>query len=160
MYISTRNHLAYYGLIPFALAGLSLLLAPESFHSVITIAFATYSAIIASFLSGSLWGQALHVPMGYRSRFFIISNLLALCSWLGLLLCYFGYVVHGLSLLSSLYILIFWVEKTHIWNSIDIYLVDRLHHYWRLRWHLTVAVISFHIFMILFILPKGFFLNG
>lgn len=76
--------LTYLGLIPFIGSSVALFLAlPGLNYSVI---LESYSAVIASFLSGILWSVALFFPDKSPKYLLVLSNVLALLAWLSLLI--------------------------------------------------------------------------
>ncbi len=81
------NCLGYAGLIPFLAAAWAMLSDRTLFQSSPALIFLTYSAIILSFLGGTLWGKARELADGYLSAgLLLLSNMLALSAWITLLL--------------------------------------------------------------------------
>jgi hypothetical protein len=81
------NCLGYAGLIPFLAAASAMLGDYTLFQSSPALIFLTYSAIILSFLGGTLWGKARELADGYLSAgLLLLSNVLALTAWMMLLL--------------------------------------------------------------------------
>lgn len=151
MLCPTREFLGYAGLIPFITLPLYIGLSSGNLGVLL---FSSYSAVIASFIAGSLWGQALHVSAVNRTALFILSNLLSIMPWAGLLLISFGFPLAGLCLLVAVYYGLWWVEKHFLWRVLEFTLLDRLHHYWRLRSRLTAFVVLSHIATIYFLIFK------
>lgn len=151
MLCPTREFLGYAGLIPFIILPVYIGLSSDSLGALL---FSSYSAVIASFISGTLWGQALHVSAVNRTALFILSNLLSISPWAGLLLIFFGFPLAGLCLLAAVYYGLWWVEKHFLWRVLEFTLLDRLHHYWRLRSRLTALVVLSHIATIYFLIFK------
>lgn len=77
--------LGFLGYIPFAVGALLSVLGLELRLVDAELLFTSYSAIILSFLAGTLWGRALP-QAGDRAAALLLpaSNLLALLAWLGL----------------------------------------------------------------------------
>lgn len=151
MLCPTREFLGYAGLIPFITLSAYIGLSGDSLGILL---FSSYSAVIASFIAGTLWGQALHVSAVNRTAIFILSNLLSISPWAGLLLIFSGYPLAGLCLLVAVFFCLWWVEKHFLWRVLEFTLLDRLHHYWRLRSRLTALVILSHIATISFLAFK------
>lgn len=81
------NCLGYAGLIPFLAAAWAMLGDRTLFQSSPALIFLTYSAIILSFLGGTLWGKARELADSYLSAgLLLLSNVLALTAWMMLLL--------------------------------------------------------------------------
>ena len=81
------NCLGYAGLIPFWAAAWAMLGDRTLFQLSPALIFLTYSAIILSFLGGTLWGKARELADGFLSAgLLLLSNVLALSAWLMLLL--------------------------------------------------------------------------
>ena len=86
------NGLGYLGLIPFIISCFLVLRDQMLFDYDGAFLFTGYSAVILSFLGGTLWGIALPLPKGVASvNLLIISNLIALSAWVALLLSSAGY---------------------------------------------------------------------
>lgn len=80
--------LGYAGLVPFLIAALAELMAVQLPLAVspMTILL-TYGAIILSFMSGTLWGRAIHRADSEPTNvLLLLSNGFALLAWLTLLL--------------------------------------------------------------------------
>lgn len=152
MLCPTREFLGYAGLLPFVILTAYIGLYNDSFGVLL---FSSYSAVIASFIAGTLWGQALHVSAVNRTALFIFSNLLCIIAWVSLALILFSYSTIGLCILLSVFLCLYFVEKYFLWQVLEFTLLDRLHHYWRLRGRLTFIVITCHILAILFLLMSA-----
>lgn len=79
--------IAVLGILPF-LFTTYLSLANESFlgKSGVTL-FATYAAVVLSFLGGTLWGRLLELPeSNHGSKLLICSFITVFCAWISLLL--------------------------------------------------------------------------
>jgi|TARA_B110000116_G_scaffold124614_1_gene108032 hypothetical protein len=153
MRCSTRDFLGYAGLIPFIF--LSIYIAIYSSTSINILVFSSYSAIISSFIAGTLWGQALHINSVNRTALFIFSNFLSLAAWFSVLLILLNFTVVGIYLLLIINVLLWVVEKFFLWKALDFELLDRLHHYWKLRGNLTLLVAAAHVVTILSLTLKA-----
>tara|TARA_B100000809_G_scaffold132562_1_gene130357 strand:- start:331 stop:792 length:462 start_codon:yes stop_codon:yes gene_type:complete len=149
----TRDILGYAGLIPFIV--LSVYIAFYSSTGISILFFSSYSALISSFIAGTLWGQALHINSVNRSALFILSNFLSLAAWFSVLLILLNHTVLGVCLLLIINVVLWMVEKHLLWKVLEFELLDRLHHYWRLRGNLTFIVVSAHIVTILSLTSKA-----
>lgn len=152
---SIRNTLAYMGLIPFFILAIAIFWPKASLFQFFLVAFCSYSAVIASFLAGSLWGQALHLPSVNRLVLFISSNVISLLAWASLLWCLLQQPVLALAQLLILYVVLYFLEKIYLWKNIEFSLLDRLHHYWLLRRNLTCIVILCHLIAIVALLVSA-----
>jgi len=145
-----KNHTLIYslglaGLIPFigsciaVFTGWTILgMAPQSL-------FLSYSAIILSFLGGTLWGKSRELPTSSLSTgLLIFSNVLALLAWFMLLLGPDSYS-SGLIIAILAYITIYTVERT---NSEQLF-ASVGGSYLTLRLILTTTVCLSHVFMLL-----------
>lgn len=131
------------GLLPFMAA----LLAGVGGISILSLSpqwvFASYSAVILSFLAGGLWGRLLSADFDFGSGVLMVaSNLLALIGWMSL----FGSASQFKSSIGFLglgYLVVL---------ACEFIATERLYHhvylgYLRLRWGLTIAVVAMHFFM-------------
>jgi len=129
------------GLIPFVFA-MYLSLIDGSFlgksgHYI----FITYSAIILSFLGGTLWGQFIHKSLHPFTKYLLISsNLITLGAWLSLLL---ELPTLSIALLLLGFISTFWVEARSLKS-----IIDPNSRYLNMRFALTIAVSVLHLFML------------
>ena len=107
----TMLQLGYLGLLPFMLS-LSLIATERSlFNFSGEQFFLAYSAVILSFLSGVLWGNAIdHFYHRLSRNTLILSNLFVLLSWGALLQGSKHYVLAAL-LLAAGYIAVWYAEK-------------------------------------------------
>lgn len=106
--IKTWQWLGFAGLLPFiilsVLAFNHSLLAPE----MTMLGFVSYSAVILSFVAGTLWGKAVILTLDDNiAKLLIISNIIALGCWIALLT---PFVLSALILLVSGYLYILYVE--------------------------------------------------
>jgi len=100
--------LAVLGIIPFAFATYLSWVHQTFFEKSGLYLFASYSAIILSFLAGTLWGQLIHKDNTLFSKSLLIgSNIITLGAWCSLLL---DASTLSISLLFLGFISIFWLE--------------------------------------------------
>ncbi|MCG8414784.1 MAG: DUF3429 domain-containing protein [Pseudomonadales bacterium] len=141
---TTINTLGYAGLIPFSItAGLiwfeiSTPIADELF------AFASYSALILSFLAGILWGRSLGAREETKPVLTLISsNAFVLLAWLCLLLLSHSPVM-SLALLAAGFVILLTIERGLLAE-----LFPGLHHYYKyFRFSLTALVVAAHILVL------------
>jgi hypothetical protein len=152
--------LGYAGLLPFIMSaglllverwfGFSLLLVyPWGPLPAFLVAyfFTTYSAIILSFMSGTLWanGQGLKSHNAALGAI-LMSNILALLAWFALLL---GIVLPQMLVICLLvlmfgYVSLLWVERSH--NEVKSEIESA---YWLMRLRLSFVVLALHLLMII-----------
>ncbi|GAA4650632.1 DUF3429 domain-containing protein [Kistimonas scapharcae] len=135
--------LAYLGLLPFFLGALMDYVGSSLPGLPSFIVFATYSAIILSFLGGALWGQVL--PQAeHRVALLIVSNVVALLSWAGLLLIFLlGKVALVLLLLGYLLVVLFEVIHKETLSGVIEW------KYLTLRSRVTAIVVALHAIVLL-----------
>ena len=143
---NTMLSLGYLGLLPFLL-GVGMMATNISVLGVAGSAvFASYSAVILSFLSGVLWGKGLEKMQDKTSRYaLILSNVFALLVW-GLMLqtgVSFEWVIVVLALG---FISVWYVEK-RVWHADD---NVKQGHYLNMRNKLTCGVVVLHIGALIF----------
>jgi len=100
--------------------------------------FLAYSAIILSFLAGTLWGKWETFPSNRRSAAVLIfTNLTSLLAWLSLTVIHISQFLSilAVALLSAGYLGILGVERTFKSSSRG---------YWNLRISLTTVVVLLH----------------
>ena len=149
----TYTLLGYLGLFPFALSTCLTVLSvvdtgntnTSSFLGYyVPYVFLTYSACILSFLAGTLWrGQ---VDSGFDgSNMLLLSNLLALLSWLSLLIMNLSHylVLLAVVILASGYVVALTAERTSPSVSPQ---------YFVMRSRLTWAVIVMHLIFLIALL--------
>ena len=105
----------------------------------------SYSAIILSFLSGTLWSRNGYAPESTKNKLLLLgSNLLALIAWLSLILVYFSSVMTllAVSLLIAGFASVLLLERS---------IMTTKKSYWRLRLYLTSTVIATQL-LVLFLL--------
>jgi hypothetical protein len=141
--IKTWQWLGFAGLLPFiilsVLAFNHSLLAPE--HTI--LGFVSYSAVILSFVAGSLWGKAVILTLDDNiAKLLIISNIIALASWIALLT---PFVLSALILLASGHLYLLYVEfKAKQLSTTNGYLT--------LRTILTSVAVTCHVVVMLSLL--------
>ncbi|WP_411990801.1 DUF3429 domain-containing protein [Agarivorans sp. DSG3-1] len=134
----TITFLGYAGLSVFIALCLATLMQIKLFTHSPQQLFVGYSAVILSFLCGSLWAQALNGE-SHSSKQLIISNLLSVLSFVCLML---NSTSSALILLAGAYIVIYYRE----WHS---HPPSRLSpSYQRLRLILTCVVVSTHLLIL------------
>lgn len=107
--------------------------------------FVFYSAVILSFLCGSVWGRLLGVEFTFRVGFFLIfSNLVCLTAWLSLL-SYSWRLESSLGLLILGYILILACECI----VVELLYKEVYRGYLSLRCWLSLGVITLHLGMLI-----------
>jgi hypothetical protein len=149
--------LGYAGVIPFAipvaLTGLDFWYSIDVFKgSVVTFSavyiFTSYSAIILSFMSGTLWANWCLVESQKKATLAVlVSNFLALSAFFSLLLMY-AEAVPGLFCVIVLtlgFISLLWVE----W-----FVGAKFNAYRRMRLRLTALVVMLHLVMITLLFMK------
>lgn len=148
--------LGYAGLVPFVF--LSIMMANAAFFgaglqssSILGLytpyLFISYSAIILSFLAGTLWSRnQLDGDSAQNALLLLGSNFVALIAWLALILVYFSSIMTllAVSLLIAGFASVLVMER-----SIMVEVVS----YWKLRLHLTVIVIATQL-LVLFLLVE------
>ncbi|RUO81523.1 DUF3429 domain-containing protein [Idiomarina tyrosinivorans] len=131
------------GLIPFIGLALCQLMDTTVFNLAMPYAFVTYGAIILSFLSGTLWGRALHYADQEQTQVLIVlSNVFSLAAWLSLLL---DSMIIGLWIQIVGYLAVLFFEKRLIPGSI---MSDQASYY-PLRLVLTIAVVVCELFVVI-----------
>lgn len=138
------NSLGYAGLIPFLTAAWAALGDRTLFQLSPGLIFLTYSAIILSFLGGTLWGKARELLDGVLSAgLLLLSNVLALAAWLMLLLGE-AFIAVGLLIALLGYTILFAVE----WFSATQVLGGVGESYLPFRLTLTAIVCLAHVIVI------------
>ena len=140
--------LGYAGLIPFIFPiGLILCelwfgiafdheMLPPQFASYI---FITYSAVILSFMSGTLWAHGQKINEQYLAKYAVLlSNIFSLSAWCAVLMSYVvtELALYSVALLMAGFVSLLWVE--HLIGGIG-------KAYWRLRLSLTIIVVVLHL---------------
>lgn len=131
------------GLLPFMAALLASLRDIAILSMSAQWLFASYSAVILSFLCGSLWGRSLSGDFNFSSGLLMtVSNLVALIAWVSLLISG-SQLKSSIGLLGLSYLVVLVCE---------LIATEKLYHniyfgYLRLRCALTIGVVIMHIFM-------------
>lgn len=131
------------GLIPFAAGSLYAVLGEALLGLDPISLFMAYSAVILSFLSGTLWGKCLAAgASGSIWQLLVLSNLMALLAWFALLTA--DVPVIGLSALAIGYAAVLLIERRY-----DARLAAASgEHYLTMRGALTVAVVAMHVLIL------------
>ena len=149
--------LGYAGLVPFmvpvylmgqAFLSASGLQSAALFGLYAPYVFIAYSAVILSFLSGTLWAYARPLEGGLSSGAILSSNLVALSAWLSLLLIYIAPIMtlFALCLLMAGYLGLLLIER--------LLGVPQNADYWRMRIQLTAVVALAHLLVILMMVAE------
>ncbi len=136
------------GLLPFAGAlfavGLTLILGVELPFEPKQV-FVFYSAVILSFLCGSIWGSLLSSTFTKQAvALLIVSNLVSLTAWISLL-SYEGHFTRSLALLTLGYVAVLASE----YAVIELLYKEVYRGYLKLRSWLTFCVVGLHLGMLL-----------
>ena len=127
-----QKYLGYAGLLPFVGPALAAWGLPQSSTSL-NYLFITYSAVILSFVAGTLWGSLSHDPSRKARLLFILTNLVALLCWA----VFFTHLLLALALLTAGFASLYYAETR--WTPPQ-YSAD----YLSLRLRLTTVVILSH----------------
>ena len=139
--------LGYAGLLPFLIPALVMvnavwngpgLQSAAIFDLYAPYVFISYSAVILSFMAGTLWGKWEsdgHDSM--TNAAVVFSNVVSLTAWLALLVIFISPVmtVFAVTVLSGGFASLLWVERLAPKTSDD---------YWKMRFRLTSAVLIMH----------------
>lgn len=144
--------LGYLGLIPFLLT-LAVMVNGFVFDNGLQgvsvlgfygpYVFISYSAVILSFLAGTLWSRArLGDDITMARAGVIASNLLALTAWASLLLIYVAplLTVFAVCLLLAGYLALLYLER-FLWAGAE-------RNYWKMRIQLTAIVCAAHLVLV------------
>jgi len=108
--------------------------------------FIAYSAVILSFLCGTLWAAARISESGFLANAAVIfSNLLALSAWASLLLNYVAPImtIFAVTLLLAGFLSLLWAERLLGSQAGE---TDRV--YWSMRLRITAVVAVWHVVVI------------
>ena len=111
--------------------------------------FVSYSAIILSFLSGTLWDRDGSAPEDLKGNMILlVSNLLALTAWIALILALFSSLMTllAVSLLIAGYTTMLLFER-------PLRLVYS--RYWKLRLHLSAIVVAAHCLVMILLIQDS-----
>ena len=135
------TRLAYLGLVPFLLCLICIWTDKTLFGLSAHQVFIAYSAIILSFLSGILWGNAIdHIKTSLSRNALLLSNLFALIAWGVLLHSPASYVWSELVLLFG-FVAVWFAEK----KIREVEKENRPADYQPMRNKLTAIVAVFHL---------------
>jgi len=124
--------LGYAGLIPFVTGPLWLSLSPATAPAWLDHLWLSYTAMIASFMAGTLWGMAIFTAGGPNGLIgMAMSTVLMLLAWAALALPFQS----ALIALSAVFVLLVFAE---VWRE---RVLDPLGGYMTLRVGLTVGVL-------------------
>jgi len=131
---TTRYHneellerLGYSGALPFVVLAILLWLIDEELHPFVSIALASYGAVIVSFLGGIHWGIAFIKNTAHQKLHLIWGIGLSLLAWLAVLMPAFS----GLPFLGFLLITAYLVDR-------KFYPHAGIKHWLTLRFRLTI----------------------
>jgi len=110
--------------------------------------FSAYSAVILSFLSGTVWAYARSVDAVVSYGAILFSNLVALSAWLSMLLIYIAPIMtlFALCLLMAGYLGLLLIER--------LLEVPENAGYWHMRIQLTAVVALAHLAVILMMVAE------
>ncbi|MGF1699485.1 DUF3429 domain-containing protein [Photobacterium makurazakiensis] len=141
----TMSRLAYLGLVPFILAIICIWIDKTLFGLEAEKVFVAYSAVILSFLSGVLWGNAIdHIKHSLSRNALILSNLFAFIAW-GVLLHSPDSYFWSVSVLLFGFIAVWFAEK----KVREVEQEQNPKNYQPLRNRLTAIVSLFHVVVIM-----------
>jgi hypothetical protein len=145
--LTVQRLLGSIGLVPFIVSGGYMVIGAwlgDGLHSTSIFGlyaphiFLAYSAIILSFLAGTLWGKWEILPPNRGSAAVLIfSNLTSLLAWVSLTIIHISqfFSILAVALLAAGYLGILGVERT---------LTSSSRGYWNLRISLTTVVVLLH----------------
>ncbi|MDG0969847.1 MAG: DUF3429 domain-containing protein [Porticoccaceae bacterium] len=149
--------LGYAGLLPFVVTAVMMARAAwfgEGLQSAalggfyVPYIFIAYSAVILSFLAGTLWSKWTSFQnQGLSGLIIVSSNAVALISWIALLLIYLSSLATllALGLLVSGFLSLMYLERFS--QNMD-------RRYWQLRVNLTIAVTITHLIVIVLMVTE------
>jgi hypothetical protein len=110
--------------------------------------FIAYSAVILSFMSGTLWANVqMTGNLSLVKPSVLMSNLLALSAWFALLLIYIAPImtIFAVTLLMLGFISLLWAERI-VDSGTEVY--------WRMRLSLTTIVTALHLVVAILMLME------
>lgn len=135
--------LGYAGLLPFLAFALGALFLTDYPAALSRQAFPLYSLAILCFLAGTLWGSAIHYPLGPKRLRLIVSNGIVLFAVFAILT---AQQLLATALLMLGHMAILWFERnsgsTRGW-------------YPRLRAHLTWSAVALHLLYIIGLIVRN-----
>lgn len=141
LYIQTEREkkvmaaLGYAGIIPFALCVLAAFFNINFLDLKPGIVFCTYSVVIVTFLSGTIWGKSLYCDDN-KLFYLLSSNIFTLIAWVCLLM---AHLLIALLVLSLSFIALLLIEARQPNVMGKYYLIMRI--------SLTSIVVFLHIVM-------------
>lgn len=101
----TAKVLTWLGLLPFLIGSIIAVLPQgEQLWPILVVFVSTYAALIVTFIAGSQWGITRHHGEQPSSLILILSNVITLLAWLGIL--FPSWVVSWLILLACLWLVL------------------------------------------------------
>lgn len=141
---STMTKLGYLGLIPFAFGLLLILTDLQPFELSGERVFTTYSVVILSFLAGIVWANGIqHIESPLSSKALILSNVIVLAAWFGLLM---GAPQPLFILILILGYISLWRAEKQIGSATN---SETPKGYFEMRAVLTLSVVIMHILVLL-----------
>ena len=140
--------LAWFGILPFLIAILMVALGSTLFSVSGELLFVTYSAIILTFMAGTLWGQCSHSDESATDHRIpiVVSNIWAIIAWLCVILTQVN------EAFLSVVILLLALGYFHILTQEKkVNLLVASESYLTLRTQVTCKVIILHLLLLLFI---------
>ncbi|WP_371185908.1 DUF3429 domain-containing protein [Thalassotalea maritima] len=151
-HISIALVLGWAGTVPFIGLAFALLVSHSILSDTTTILlFVSYSALIVSFLAGSLWAEAL-VGRGTvdAGRLLLFSNVIMLVSWCALLSIVFIAWHWGLLVLAGCYVALLVSERNLRNLAYPLETGDAAYRAYRqMRQRVSIVVVSCHIIVLL-----------
>ena len=136
----TYSMLGYAGLLPFIISTGLILMGQTLFSIDPFMLFVTYSAIILSFLAGTLWGrESSKVHYLNDDKLLIISNVVSVLAWVTIVI---NHLYVSLIILMLGYLVVYRLDKQQ-WR--DKTLSDD---YIQLRTYLTGVALVCHVIVI------------
>ncbi|MEC8427727.1 MAG: DUF3429 domain-containing protein [Pseudomonadota bacterium] len=140
--------LTWSGLLPFLACLIWGALNLPSADVAAETVFISYSAVILSFMAGTLWGRASHSPNTQHAPLLIASNIWALLAWVAVLFSQQPlWSTVGLALLALGFIHLYRLEAERLHQALDT-------EYLGLRKRVTSAVVITHALMILVVVLR------
>lgn len=136
----TYSMLGYAGLLPFIISTSLILMGQTLFSIDPFVLFTTYSAIILSFLAGTLWGrESSQVHYLNDDNLLIISNVVSVLAWVAVVV---NHLYVSLLILMLGYVVVY-IKDRQQWR--EKILSDQ---YIQLRGHLTTVALVCHLIVI------------
>ena len=136
----TYSMLGYAGLTPFIFSTGLMLMGMTFFSLDPFMLFTTYSAIILSFLAGTLWGrESCKVHYLTEEKLLVISNVLSVAAWVAIVV---NHLYVSLLILSVGYVVVYLKDRQQWQEKI---LSDE---YIQLRTQLTAVALVCHLVIV------------